>query len=144
MKIKSKILIDKSRFLSIMEDKIESKSDEIVKSFIDIMLSAKDENDICIDELDLKTVLENGNEVFLGAVQSENEEEFKNLLDEIKVSKGVIVYFVVNEDYPLLKIQDFMGIVEKKLSEDDDIIFGVGSDNSFKENEFLAIMISIS
>ena len=144
MKIKSKILMDKSRFLSIMEDKIESKSDEIVKSFLDIMLSAKDENDICIDELDLKTVLENGNEVFLGAVQSENEEEFKNLLDEIKVSKGVIVYFVVNEDYPLLKIQDFMGIVEKKLSEDDDIIFGVGSDNSFKENEFLAIMISIS
>ena len=144
MKIKSKILMDKSRFLSIMEDKIESKSDEIVKSFLDIMLSAKDENGICIDELDLKTVLENGNEVFLGAVQSENEEEFKNLLDEIKVSKGVIVYFVVNEDYPLLKIQDFMGIVEKKLSEDDDIIFGVGSDNSFKENEFLAIMISIS
>ena len=144
MKIKSKILMDKNRFLSIMEGRIESKSDEIAKSFLNVMLSAKGENNICVDELDLKTVLENGNNVFLGAVQSENEEEFKNLLDEIEVSKGIIVYFVVNEDYPLFKIQDFMEMVEKKLNEDDDIILGTGSDNGFKENEFLAIIISIS
>ena len=143
MKVDAKFLLSKEKFLSVLEGKLESKSDEMLKAIIDILALNNGENDINLDLLDIKTVLSAGDEVVVGVIQNEDDEIFKKIVDDIDYAKSAMVYFAVNEDYPLLQIQDYMDVVAKKVDENGDIIFGTSIDNSLKDNEALIILVLV-
>ena len=144
MKINAKFLTSKEKFLSVLEGKLDSKSDKLLKSLIDILALNNGENDINLDLLDIQTVLSAGDEVFVGVIQDDKNELFKKMIDDIKDVKSAMVYFAVNEDYPFLKIQDYMSLLEEKVDENGDIILGTSVDNSLKDNESLIILILVS
>ena len=144
MKINAKFLMSKEDFLSVLEGKLDSKSDKLLKSLIDILALNNGENDINLDLLDIKTVLSAGDEVFVGVIQDDKNELFNEIIDEIEDIKSAMVYFAINEDYPFLKIQDYMSLLEEKVDENGDIILGTSVDNSLKDNESLIILILVS
>ena len=126
-------LIKKDEFLKLLEDK--NIKAELLKTFIDIL--SLDEEGINVDLVDIKSVLNNGDEVILRISNDFNKlikgEEFKS----------VIVYFIVNENFSLLKIQEFMDIIQDRVDEDGDIIFGSNIDNSLKNNEYISFLLGV-
>ena len=143
MKINAKFLMSKEDFLSVLEGKLDSKSDKLLKSLIDILALNNGENDINLDLLDIQTVLSAGDEVFVGVIQDDKNELFNEIIDEIEDIKSAMVYFAINEDYPFLKIQDYVSLLEEKVDENGDIILGTSVDNSLKDNESLIILVLV-
>ena len=142
MKIRAKFLMSKEDFLSLLNNKNVSITDKILKTVIEILIS-ETENDININLSDIKFVLENGKEVFLGVVQGSQNDIYEYFLEELDKSKALLVYFGINENYPFLKIQKYMNLLKKRVYDNGDVLFGTYTDNSLKNDEIFIILLSV-
>lgn len=103
------------------------------------------------DFADLSTVMSHTGLALMGMGQSEGEdsafEALKTaiqspLLDDLTINgaMGVLVHFQMNPDYPLVAINQAMGLVFDSADEDADVIFGTSVDSSL-ESDFVKVTI---
>ena len=124
-------------------------------SGISNMIIAHGESDVNVDFEDLKTVMSYRGMALMGIGHKSGEnaayEALKEaiespLLDEIDISKakGLLVHFTMNDDYPLVDIDEAMMEILGDLIDNEDvyIIEGQTSDNSFANDEIKVTLIA--
>ena len=144
MRLNAKFFLKKREFLDILEGNLKHREDSFLKEIINILNIADSEDDINIDLVDVKKVLEDGDNVFILVIKDNDIKVVKEELDNIPFIKSSIVYFCISENYSLLNIQDMMNFVEEKSDENGDIIFGSSMDNSLEDNEFLILLLGVT
>ncbi|PAF41105.1 cell division protein FtsZ [Helicobacter sp. 11S03491-1] len=95
-------------------------------------------NDINVDFADLRTVMNHKGLALMGTGEASGEssalEAVKNaiespLFDNLSINgaMGVLVNFEMNPEYPLLEINEAMGLIEEAANEEANIVFGTRS-----------------
>jgi len=89
------------------------------------MINFKGENDINLDINDLDTVFSHEGFAYIKTLKCKQMNECLEKIKNFKFnSKGVIVKFKINDDFPLIEIEKFMEFIYEISDEDADIIFG--------------------
>ena len=147
------VVIPNQKLLSIIDRKLGIKeSFKIVDSVLaqavsgtsGVILSSGD-NDINLDFADLKTVMSHKGMALMGVGEFEGEnaayEAIKSaiespLLDNMSINgaMGVLVHFKINPEFPILELQEAMGVVHETADEEAEIIFGTSTDATLPEN----------
>ena len=124
-------------------------------SGISNMIITHGENDVNVDFEDLKTVMSHRGMALMGIGHKTGEnatyEALKEaiespLLDEVDFSKskGLLVHFTMNENYPLVDLDEAMTEVLGDLIDNEDvyIIEGQTTDNSFADDEIKVTIVA--
>jgi len=155
------VVIPNDKILTIIDKKVGRKEafslvdDVLYKavSGISNMVISYGENDINVDFNDLKTVMSHHGLALMGVGETKGEnaalEAIKMaiespLLDDVSIdgAKGVLIHFTLNENFPLVSIEESMSLIEEKADEDADIIFGTTTDNSLAEDEIKVTIVA--
>jgi len=132
-----------------MVDNVLAKA---VQGIIGIVLDSG-KNDINVDFADLKTILSYsgysvmsmavgiGETAALEAVEKSLSNQLLSYSD-ISGSKGVLIHFAANSNYPLDKLYEAMHLIEEKADDEADIIFGTSSSVDMDENEVAVTLIA--
>jgi len=155
------VVIPNDKILTIIDKKVGRKEafslvdDVLYKavSGISNMVISYSENDINVDFNDLKTVMSHHGLALMGVGETKGEsaafEAIKMaiespLLDDVSIdgAKGVLIHFTLNENYPLVEIEESMSSIEEKVDPEAYIIFGTTTDNSLAEDEVKVTIIA--
>lgn len=115
----------------LMVDSVLSKAVNGISSVI----IGNERSDINLDFADFKTIMTHPGDslMSLGEGKGETASEdgiekalYSPLLGDIDINnaKGALVHFEINSEYPLMNLGMSMNIIEEKISDDADIIFG--------------------
>lgn len=158
-------IIELNRILNynIMDTKIDTKEIETSSSYILSMAEclniSSELNDIVLDIEDINHIINNkelltmsnseyyGSHAIYEAIQLMVEDIEENKVSLIN-SDGVLVYFQINSDYPIMELSEVMNIIyskwdEKSIIKEIDVIFGTSCDNSL-EDDYVKITIFVS
>jgi cell division protein FtsZ len=105
-----------------------------------ILLSGND-NDININLDDLQTITRHRGLAMVGMGEGRGVQAAINALqtamkptlsfrETIDGAMGILLHFTLHPDFPMIEIGEAMGIIESKVHEDADIIFGTTTDTS--------------
>jgi len=155
------VVIPNDKILAIIDKKVGRKDafslvdDVLYKavSGISNMVISYGENDVNVDFNDLKTVMSHHGLALMGVGETQGEnaalEAVKMaiespLLDDVSIdgARGVLIHFTLNENYPLVEIDESMSLIQEKADEDADIIFGTTTDNSLSEDEIKVTIVA--
>lgn len=142
------VVIPNDKLLSIIDRKLGMKdSFKIVDSVLAQAVSgtsgvilASGDNDINLDFADLQTVMSHRGMALMGVGEHQGEnaayEAIKAaiespLLDNMSINgaMGVLVHFHMHPDFPMMELNEAMGVVHDSADEDADVIFGTSSDD---------------
>ncbi len=155
------IVILNDNLLKITDDKVTlntafSLADKVLEQGItgvtDLLTSVGEVN---IDFADIKTTMKYNGKAYMGIGRASGERKvedavkkaIENPLTENKIdgAKGVIFNVKGNKDLSLIEINSAIGIVNDKISEDANVIFGTVIDNSMRnEVEVTVIATGVS
>ena len=155
------IVILNDNLLKITDDKVTlntafSLADKVLEQGItgvtDLLTSVGEVN---IDFADIKTTMKYNGKAYMGRGRASGERKvedavkkaIENPLTENKIdgAKGVIFNVKGNKDLSLIEINSAIGIVNDKISEDANVIFGTVIDNSMRnEVEVTVIATGVS
>ncbi|MEA1920658.1 MAG: cell division protein FtsZ [Campylobacterota bacterium] len=143
------VVIPNDKLLSIIDRKLGMKdSFKIVDSVLAQAVSgtsgvilASGDNDINLDFADLQTVMSHRGMALMGVGEHQGEnaayEAIKSaiespLLDNMSINgaMGVLVHFHMHPDFPMMELNEAMGVVHDSADEDADVIFGTSSDEA--------------
>ena len=155
------VVIPNDKILTIIDKKVGRREafslvdDVLYKavSGISNMVISYGENDVNVDFNDLKTVMSHQGLALMGVGETKGEnaalEAIKMaiespLLDNISIdgARGVLVHFTMNEDYPLVEIDESMSLIQEKADKEADIIFGTTTDNSLAPDEIKVTIVA--
>ena len=155
------VVIPNDKILTIIDRKVGTKEafslvdDVLYKAVTGIsnMVVSYGENDINVDFNDLKTVMSHQGLALMGVGEMKGEnaafEAIKMaiespLLDNISIdgAMGILVHYTMNEEYPLVEIQESMSVVEEKADDEGYIIFGTTTDNSLAPDEVKVTIVA--
>ena len=155
------VVIPNDKILTIIDKKVGRKEafslvdDVLYKavSGISNMVISYGENDINVDFNDLKTVMSHQGLALMGVGEAQGEnaalEAIKiaiesPLLDDISIdgARGVLVHLTLNEDYPLVEIDESMSLIREKADEEAEIIIGTTTDNSLAPDEIKVTIVA--
>jgi len=109
------LYVDATMFSDSIKEKIKAMSGVVL---------AIGENDIVLDFADLKAIMEHGGVAFVGTGEFEGEESATQALKlAIEASSldyslmpkilGVLIYFVIHPDFPILNLADAMETIHE-------------------------------
>jgi cell division protein FtsZ len=157
------VTILNQKLLSIIDRRASKKDaykmvDDILHqavSGISNMIISHGENDVNVDFADLKKVMSHKGMALMGighksgensALDALNQAIESPLLDETNISdaQGLLVHFTINENYPLVDIDEAMESILGELMENEnvDIIEGQTTDNSLADDEIIVTIIA--
>jgi cell division protein FtsZ len=119
------------------------------------MIISHSENDVNVDFADLKKVMSHRGMALMGighaagedsATEALNQAIESPLLDEtdIRDARGLLIHFSINENYPLVDIDEAVESVLGELMDDEnvDIIEGQTTNNNLEDNEIIVTIIA--
>jgi len=157
------VTILNQKLLSIIDRRASKKDaykmvDDILHqavSGISNMIISYGENDVNVDFADLKKVMSHRGMALMGighksgensAYDALNQAIESPLLDETNISdaQGLLIHFTINENYPLVDIDEAMESILGDLMENEnvDIIEGQTTNNSLAEDEIIVTIIA--
>lgn len=167
MKILSKqeVIIELNEILNynISDIKVDTKEIETASSYILSMVEclniSNELNDIILDIEDINHIINNKDLLIMSAFEYRGNnalrEAMKLTVKDIENNKlllinadGILVYFQVNSDYPMMKLSKAMDVInrqwyEKFIINEPDVIFGISCNNDL-ENDYVKITIFAS
>jgi len=157
------VTILNQKLLSIIDRRASKKDaykmvDDILHqavSGISNMIISHGENDVNVDFADLKKVMSHTGMALMGighksgegsAFDALNQAIESPLLDETNISdaQGLLVHFTINENYPLVDIDEAMESILGDLMDNEnvDIIEGQTTDNNLADDEIIVTIIA--
>jgi len=157
------VTILNQKLLSIIDRRASKKDaykmvDDILYqavSGISNMIISYGENDINVDFADLKKVMSHKGMALMGIGRKKGENATHEaltqaiespLLDEMNISdaQGLLIHFTMNENYPLVDIEEAVESILGDLleSEEVDIIEGQTTNNSLEDDEIIVTIIA--
>lgn len=156
----SLIIIPNERLLQIVDKSIGIKeSFQMVDSVlskavngISVVILGNGEADINLDYSDFKTVMthKGSSLMSIGASKGEDASTFalenalnSPLLDETDITgaMGALIHFEMHSNYSLVELGASMEVIEDKINEDADIIFGTSINDDLEEDEIKVTVI---
>jgi len=157
----SVIVIPNEKLLSMVEKNLSIKEsfrmvDDILARAVDSIskvISSHEKNDINLDFSDVKTVMSHGGLALMGtghgsgsnAAYDAIQAAIKSpLLDNISIdgAMGVFVHFYVHPDYPIVKLNKAISIIEESTGEDASVVVGTTTDENMDIEEVKITIIA--
>jgi len=83
------------------------------------------EDDINLDMNDLDTIFSHEGFAYIKTINCKKMDECLKEIKNLKFkAKGIIIKFIINENYPIIKLQKFMDTIYTLSHQDADIIMG--------------------
>ena len=121
-------------------------SDEIKESIKDMLgvVIPSGENDVNLDLLEVKNIMNHGGVAFSGIGEDEGENSVTKAIelairdsslayDLMHKIPGILIHFLIHPDLPVLQIAEAMEIINKNAHDEADIIWGTTTDKSVGE-----------
>ena len=158
MKILSKeeVIIELNEILNynILDIKVDTKKIETSSSYILSMVEclniSSELNDIILDIEDINHIINNKDLLAMSASEYRGynapQEAMKLTVEDIENNKlllinadGILVYFQVNSDYPMMKLSEAMDVINRQwnvefIINEPDVIFGISCNNNLEDD----------
>jgi len=113
------------------------------------------DNNIHLDIADFKTILDDKEKILFGTAKSKENTSITNVLelaiedatlnkDTLSSISGILMYFKINPDFPLMEISEGMNLIYEYADEDADIVWSTITDESMNLSSIEVSMFLVS